>query len=109
MRLVGVPDVVDVLGEVIRQQHSVLRLTVLFWGGGERTGRFCCVHVFGSAAMLQHLVSERMPLRKLRKNMFYVQNALWTGQVSVNALPYMGCVALLAGTSWRTLYATSGV
>ena len=34
------------------------------------TGRFFCVHVFGSGAMLPHLVPERIPLRKLRNNMF---------------------------------------
>ena len=35
----------------------------------------CCVHVFGSCAMVQHLLPERVPLRKLRKNMFWGKNA----------------------------------
>ena len=31
------------------------------------TGRFCCVHRFGSGAILQHLVPERILLTKAAK------------------------------------------
>ena len=44
-------------------QGVALNGAVIFRG----TGRFCCVHVSGYGAMLQHLVPERIPLRNLRK------------------------------------------
>ena len=36
-----------------------------------KNGRFCCVNGAGSVAMLHHLVPERIPLQKPRKNMFF--------------------------------------
>ena len=47
---------------------------VFFFYKKKKNGRFCCVHCFGSGDVLQHLVPERIPLRKLRK-MFRGKNA----------------------------------
>ena len=50
-------------------KYRVLRCTVRFFL--QKNGRFFCVNGAGSVAMLQHLVPERIPIRKLRENMFF--------------------------------------
>ena len=40
----------------------------------QKTECFCCVNSAGSVSMLQHLVPERIPLRKLRKTCFGGKN-----------------------------------
>ena len=39
-----------------------------------KNSRFCCVNGAGSVAMLDHLVPERIPVQKPRKNVFWCRN-----------------------------------
>ena len=64
------------------RRYRELRFTAVFLQKKRETCLFCCVNSAGSVAMLQHLVPEHIPLRKLGKCMFFLKECQRTRKKS---------------------------